>query len=588
MSRIRNLSVGKKLFGSFGIVVALLLVVTAVGIWGGRAQSASTSRVEGAARIATAAGQVKFRAADFNGWQTAYAFDIIRGQKGATADSAPSRKAFLASAAAFQRESAALTALPLAPGERRLADQMGRSFHAFMRVDRQVIADYRQGTPAATKAANGLVLGQEIRLFTTTSHDADALVRLAQNHIAAEKASASRTASLSLVLMAAFGAAAAVAAAALALVISRMVVRGLAPVLDRLASLRDHDAQNLRSALQAMQAGDLTVTVTPVTETIEGLGGDEIGRAGAAVNEIRDATIASLGAYNEMRVELANLIGEVSSVAGTVSSASQEMASNSEETGRAVTEIASAISDVATGAERQAQMVERANATSTETAQAAAEAREVATGGAESASEASVAMAAVSESAGEVTAAIESLAGKSDQIGGIVETITGLADQTNLLALNAAIEAARAGEQGRGFAVVAEEVRKLAEQSQQAAGQISGLIREIQIETGQVVSVVAEASTRTEHGTAVVQQAREAFEAIDRAVEEMTVKVNAIAESTGEVASVAQQTSASTEQVSAATQQSSASAEELAASAEELSATASTLHTLVARFKTSG
>jgi methyl-accepting chemotaxis protein len=193
MSRIRNLSVGKKLFGSFGIVVALLLVVTAVGIWGGRAQSASTSRVEGAARIATAAGQVKFRAADFNGWQTAYAFDVIRGENGATSDSAPSRKAFLASAAAFGRESAALAALPLAPEERRLVDGMRRSFRAFMQVDRQVIADYRQGTPAATEAANGLVLGKEIRLFTTTSHDADALVRLAQAHITAEKASASHT-----------------------------------------------------------------------------------------------------------------------------------------------------------------------------------------------------------------------------------------------------------------------------------------------------------------------------------------------------------------------------------------------------------
>ena len=65
-----------------------------------------------------------------------------------------------------------------------------------------------------------------------------------------------------------------------------------------------------------------------------------------------------------------------------------------------------------------------------------------------------------------------SLAEKSEEIGAIVGTITGIADQTNLLALNAAIEAARAGEQGRGFAVVAEEVRKLAEESQKAAGEI--------------------------------------------------------------------------------------------------------------------
>src|SRR6185312_928154 len=116
-----------------------------------------------------------------------------------------------------------------------------------------------------------------------------------------------------------------------------------------------------------------------------------------------------------------------------------------------------------------------------------------------------------------VGTAIQDLSTKSERIGGVVDTITAIAEQTNLLALNAAIEAARAGEQGRGFAVVAEEVRKLAEESQDAAGQISSLIGEIQGQTHQVVDVVAEGGRKTEDGVATVEQARAAFEQIGTA-----------------------------------------------------------------------
>ena len=201
-------------------------------------------------------------------------------------------------------------------------------------------------------------------------------------------------------------------------------------------------------------------------------------------------------------------------------------------------------------------------------------------------------------SSAEVSTAIRQLGEKSGRIGGIVDTITAIAEQTNLLALNAAIEAARAGEQGRGFAVVAEEVRKLAEESQQAAASIAGLVSEIRTETDRTVTVVEQGTRQTDEGAQTVVAAREAFQRIRENVESMTVRIEQIATSSAEivdsaqrmedsvssVASVAAQSSASTEEVSAATEQTSASTQQIAASANELSLTADELEKLVAQF----
>ncbi|HEX4009237.1 MAG TPA: HAMP domain-containing methyl-accepting chemotaxis protein [Solirubrobacteraceae bacterium] len=391
--------------------------------------------------------------------------------------------------------------------------------------------------------------------------------------------------------------------------------------------------EEMTAAAEKISEGDLEVVVTADTD-------DEIGRlahafrssvaylgemAGAA-EQVADGDLTAeitprserdvLGqAFSRMRAKLAATIHDIALSSDSVGTASSEMAQSSQQAGMAVGEIANAVGSVAEGAERQVRSLERARAMTAqvaaaseasagdagETAAAARQAREVAEEGAEAVRRATDAMRAVHESSGEITSQMHELGSMSEQIGGIVDTITGIAEQTNLLALNAAIEAARAGEQGRGFAVVAEEVRKLAEESQTAAGSIADLIGQIQAGTTKAIDVVSAGARQTQDGVAIVEQARDAFERIDSSVQDMDERVQRInaavaqivasgtemQESIEAVLSVAEQSSASAEQVSATTEQTSASAQQIAASAGELASTAESLQGVVRQFKLS-
>jgi methyl-accepting chemotaxis protein len=265
--------------------------------------------------------------------------------------------------------------------------------------------------------------------------------------------------------------------------------------------------------------------------------------------------------------------------------AAHQMASGSGEANRAVTEISQAVSDVAAGAEKQVAMVDEVRTATQQTTEAAVDARALAEQGVSAAGRASEAMQAVSDSSSAVSEAMGQLAARSEQIGGIVDTITAIAGQTNLLALNAAIEAARAGEQGRGFAVVAEEVRKLAEESQQAAATIASLIAEIQDDTHRAVDIVTEGRQRSEEGVTVTDEARAAFVSIGASIGQVTSQIGEIATAMSDVASVAEESSASTQQVAASTQETTGSIRQITESAEGLAATATELEQLVEQFK---
>ncbi len=601
-ARISHLTVGRKLALSFALLGVLLAGLLAVALSG---MANMSSQHHAAADVVVprqiSADLARSAAADMHFSQTQYALVGREGREDYEGD----RKAFgdaldaLAKRATTARDRASLA-------------QVRAALARFDAGDRQLWAAVRAGDPAR---ANAVVTGVEDEAadalgeaLTRFQQTAGAELQARTRTFVAGERSARRLMGLAAAVTALVG-------IMLAALLGRSIGRGARSMLvaarglsrgdvNQRVEVRSHDelgdmadafhemiAYNgeMASAAGRIAAGDLTVEVVPKGPD------DVLGHAFVAM-------IDSLG----------GLIGDVAASAGKLGSASHDVATTSDEAGRAVGEIASAVTDVANGAEHQVRMVESTREAVNEAALAAASSAEAArltAGAAEHASEvtrggvaaAESARSAIREIAGassEVGAAIADLSERSGRIGTIVHTITDIAEQTNLLALNAAIEAARAGEQGRGFAVVADEVRKLAEESQTAAGQIAALIGEIQSETARVVGVVGESARLTDDGVATVERTREAFEDIGQAVEDMGSRIAGIAAGVeeitaatqrvehdiGEVAAVAEQSSASAEQVSASTQETSASTQEIAASAQDLAATAERLNALVRRF----
>ncbi len=172
------------------------------------------------------------------------------------------------------------------------------------------------------------------------------------------------------------------------------------------------------------------------------------------------------------------------------------------------------------------------------------------------------------------------LAVTSREIGQIIEVITQISQQTNLLSLNASIEAARAGEHGRGFAVVAGEVKKLAEQSSNSAGQITELVNAIRDEIDKAQQSMQSATDEVTVGIKVVHTAGGLFSEIERFVNEVSSQVQEVSaaaeqisvgtvqvvQSIEEIASVAQATASGSQNVSAATQEQLASMEQISSS----------------------
>ncbi|TWH46750.1 methyl-accepting chemotaxis protein [Sporomusa sp. KB1] len=351
--------------------------------------------------------------------------------------------------------------------------------------------------------------------------------------------------------------------------------------------------QALEAAVNRIANGDIAQVNLNISSK------DEIGRLG--------------NSFEQMTKTLRGLIRKIHGATDQVAASSEELTASAEQAARAADHIAAAITTVANGADEQLVAADNASTVVAEMSagiqQIAASTQQVAAQSAQAAGkakegdravdDATTQMDQIEETVNSSAKVVAKLGERSKEIGQIVDTISGIAGQTNLLALNAAIEAARAGEAGRGFAVVAEEVRKLAEQSQEAAKRIAELIGQIQGDTDKAVVAMDEGTREVKTGAEVVKKAGAAFREIAGLVTEVSDQVKEISASIQQLANGSQRivgavqtidglgkkSAGEAQGVSAAAEEQLASMEEIASSGQSLAKLAQDLQTDVASFR---
>lgn len=343
---------------------------------------------------------------------------------------------------------------------------------------------------------------------------------------------------------------------------------------------------------------------------------EEVAKGNLAVERLRikgSDEIAQLshGIHN-MTDDLRNLITQIGENAEQVAATSEELSASSEETSASIQQITTSMQEVSIGSEKQTAAIEEAETNISAISEAmnkvalevssvsgkALDASEIASKGNDTIHQAVQKMDTTSEAIHATSDVVKRLSDYTQEIGDIVSLITEITDQTNLLALNASIEAARAGEHGKGFAVVAEEVRKLADQSREAANNISTRIDTIKTESSHAVKSMAISYDNLKDSVITFNEAGNSFKDIFTAVNDLTKQMNAvntvvegmnsgvsnIAGSMEQVSAISLQASGNIQNVAAASEEQAASMEEITTSSNTLAGMAEQLRNAVHRF----
>ncbi|HED33871.1 MAG TPA: methyl-accepting chemotaxis protein [Gammaproteobacteria bacterium] len=288
---------------------------------------------------------------------------------------------------------------------------------------------------------------------------------------------------------------------------------------------------------------------------------------------------------NKMADTLRNVVSELKTSGDQILNGVNQICVVADATSHGVQNQNNQTQNVEMAIQRMTQIAQDVSSKAAQAAEAAAIAKEEAEKGNKVVGETVRSIQSLASAVKTAAESINRVEAESLNIGGVLDVIQGISEQTNLLALNAAIEAARAGEQGRGFAVVADEVRTLAQRTQQSTKEIQRMIETLQTVSKDTVSVMKEGQTQANDSVKLATEAGDSLQQITHAVQAITEMNTLINDEAGSQSGVAVEINQNMHAISEIATESMNGAEKTNQESQQLVNLANNLQQLVDKFK---